>query len=359
MIQKRRATIKDVANQAGFSVATVSRILNGENSFLPETQKKVWDVAHSLGYEPSASARKLRAGAEEPERTRTNLIMHILALGSANPVGDKDIAASMHLFDWYALQQGYFTTNYQYYNLEGFRCPLLLDRLIDGAVVGTPHDDVVRSVSQKVPTVLLNVGDSHLFPELHRVNPAVEDGMRELLLMAYDLGHRNAAAIGAAEQYYQQNSFAIRFLRKYVNLAHEIGIQLTDSHRFQPSHLNSDNHNDLMQEITEILIPEIKSGDITLIICEDFVYSNSITMLLKEKGIRIPEDVSVIGVDSSPSTGESNITSAKLNWEQMFQTAIKILDDLINHTSLPCREFRIATKLNQGVTLGPACTVRK
>ena len=356
MIKKRRATIKDVATQAGFSVATVSRILNGENSFLPATQKKIWDIAHALGYEPSASARKLRAGVDETERTRTNLIMHILAIGSEDPMGDKDIAACIHSFDWQALQQGYFTTNYQYYRSEGFRCPLLLDRLIDGAVIGSPHTEVIRSVSQKVPTVLLNVGDSHLFPELHRVNPAVEDGMRQLLMQAYDLGHRSAAAIGAPEPLVKDESFAIRTLRKYVNLADEIGINIANEHRFQPVDLTPETHNRIMDKITDSLCQAIHSGKISLVICEEYVYTNTIVDFLKQKGIRIPEDVSVIGVNSSFTEiwNPTAVTSVVVNWKLMFQTTIRILDDLINGTSLPCREYRIATSINEGETLGAA-----
>ena len=354
MKENKRATIKDVANLAGVSVATVSRILNGENSFLPETRKKIWETAHALGYEPSSSARILRAGKDSQERTRTNLIMHIFALGSENPIGDNNIAACMHMFDWHALQQGYFTTNYQYYSLSGFRCPLLLDRLIDGAVIGAPHEDVIQCVSRKVPTVLLNVGESHLFPELHRVNPAVETGMRALLLQAYALGHRNVAVIGAKEQPHQQNSFAIRSMRQYINLLQELDFSVEKKHCYQPENLTSENHDEVMEAITESLIPEIKAGNITLIVGEEYVYSNTIYSILKRKGIRIPEEVSIIGTDSSTSPAELNVTSITLNWEEMFQTSIKILDDLINGTSLPCREYRISTKLNQGETLGTA-----
>jgi DNA-binding LacI/PurR family transcriptional regulator len=113
-----------------------------------------------------------------------------------------------------------------------------------------------------------------------------------------------------------------------------------------------------MEAITESLIPEIKAGNITLIVGEEYVYSNTIYSILKRKGIRIPEEVSIIGTDSSTSPAELNVTSITLNWEEMFQTSIKILDDLINGTSLPCREYRISTGINEGDSLG-AAPVRK
>lgn len=54
-----RPTIKDVARLAGVSVATVSRIVNGLPGYSPETRKKVMSVIDELGYKPNAVARNL------------------------------------------------------------------------------------------------------------------------------------------------------------------------------------------------------------------------------------------------------------------------------------------------------------
>ncbi|KZZ85103.1 LacI family DNA-binding transcriptional regulator [Bacillus sp. SJS] len=54
-----RPTIKDVARDSGVSVATVSRIVNGLPGYSPETRKKVMKVIEDLGYKPNAVARNL------------------------------------------------------------------------------------------------------------------------------------------------------------------------------------------------------------------------------------------------------------------------------------------------------------
>ncbi len=52
-------TIKDVARVAGFSVATVSRVLNGSGPVKPETEQRVRDAARQLRFTPNVAARSL------------------------------------------------------------------------------------------------------------------------------------------------------------------------------------------------------------------------------------------------------------------------------------------------------------
>jgi DNA-binding LacI/PurR family transcriptional regulator len=55
-------TIKDVAREAGVSIATVSYVLNGKHSSIStETRRLVWEAAERIGYMPNATARNLRA----------------------------------------------------------------------------------------------------------------------------------------------------------------------------------------------------------------------------------------------------------------------------------------------------------
>ncbi|HWU09983.1 MAG TPA: LacI family DNA-binding transcriptional regulator, partial [Streptomyces sp.] len=60
------ASIKDVAAQAGVSVATVSRVLNSHPSVSPDARRRVLAAVDALGYRPNAVARSLRT-----DQTRT------------------------------------------------------------------------------------------------------------------------------------------------------------------------------------------------------------------------------------------------------------------------------------------------
>jgi DNA-binding LacI/PurR family transcriptional regulator len=63
VLRKRRATISDVANLAGVSIATVSRVVNGTAPVAQDTVDRVQRAIAMLGYTPHAAARKL-AGHE-------------------------------------------------------------------------------------------------------------------------------------------------------------------------------------------------------------------------------------------------------------------------------------------------------
>jgi LacI family transcriptional regulator len=58
----RRATIRDVAADAGVSIGTASKALNGQGRLRPETRQRVADAARRLGFAPNALAQALLAG---------------------------------------------------------------------------------------------------------------------------------------------------------------------------------------------------------------------------------------------------------------------------------------------------------
>lgn len=54
---KRRVTIYQVSKESGYSLATVSRVINNKSNVTEETKKKIMDVIERLGYKPSAIAQ--------------------------------------------------------------------------------------------------------------------------------------------------------------------------------------------------------------------------------------------------------------------------------------------------------------
>ena len=63
-----------------------------------------------------------------------------------------------------------FAIPYCYYKQGGFQCPPLLNDLIDGAIIGTPHLEIVNTVKAKVPVVLMDVPFSMDFVDVPMVN---------------------------------------------------------------------------------------------------------------------------------------------------------------------------------------------
>ena len=65
MEEKKQATIVDVARAAGVSVATVSRVVNGNYPVKQETKEKVKQAINSLNYVPNVQARELNTRKQD------------------------------------------------------------------------------------------------------------------------------------------------------------------------------------------------------------------------------------------------------------------------------------------------------
>lgn len=89
---EKKATVKDVAREAGVSVATVSYIMNDrtDQKIRPETRKKVLQIANLLNYRPSHAAKSLATG-------RNNMIGLAYSLGENHPSRNHEILQFAHL----------------------------------------------------------------------------------------------------------------------------------------------------------------------------------------------------------------------------------------------------------------------
>jgi DNA-binding LacI/PurR family transcriptional regulator len=69
-------TLKDIAKEAGVSISTVSRIINGNssNAASKEMQDKIWSIARAGGYVPNTSAQALK------QKNRENVSLHFRVL---------------------------------------------------------------------------------------------------------------------------------------------------------------------------------------------------------------------------------------------------------------------------------------
>lgn len=142
--------IKDIAEQAGVSPATVSRYLNNRPGQMTEqTRARIAEVIERTGYRPRAAARNLRS-------TRTNLIGVILA-DIANPYS----SAMLEGLSSAAAQRGCslmtaISGNDPQKELEALR--RLTDAGVDGIVLNTcgGNDGVIATTAARVPLVLLD-----------------------------------------------------------------------------------------------------------------------------------------------------------------------------------------------------------
>ncbi|HRY29166.1 MAG TPA: LacI family DNA-binding transcriptional regulator [Elusimicrobiota bacterium] len=274
----RRVTMKDVAEHCGVSLSTVSLVLSGDQRIPPDTTQRVLEVVKALGYRPNLIARNLAK-----QRSRT--------LGVVLP----DLGAVVdHSFFTEALKGVYSETSRQGYRLlleiatpqflsRRFYLRLLKENSVDGIVyLGTTlKDDFLREI-EPYQYPFLMVGGYLDDAQLSYVAVDNEAGAHMATKHLIDLGHRRIGHIAGSAAV----SSARDRLRGYRRALEEAGIP------FEPT-LVVDGHYkaDVAQEVCRGLL----ANKVTAVYAGSDWMASGAFRAIKEAGLRIPQDVSVIG----------------------------------------------------------------
>lgn len=336
----KKPTIKEVAKEAQVSIATVSYVLSGRTNYTEATRKRVWDAASRLDYIPSKQARGLRQGSAAGKRARTNMIMRITCLGRAEVLGDRMDADLGQLFDVLANRKGFYTTTYRYHKSIGFQCPLLLDELIDGVIMGSPHVDAIQAVAAKLPVVLVDAGLYSGYGNIPVVNVDVQTAAVELLAGAGKC-HSSAVLVTPPPEYLANPHGEMLKLA-----ADREGMRVKD----WIFTMGEGEHDSVMRKVADGLCAEIRKKKIDLILSRDTPYADSLYELLLERGISIPGDVSLATVDSTLLC-KNDIARISYDWSSLFNAALEVLEHLINGETASCRQYLVPALIHAGKTL--------
>jgi DNA-binding LacI/PurR family transcriptional regulator len=273
-----RATLKDVARVAGVSTKTVSNVINGYAYLRPETRAKVEQAIAQLNYRPNVTARNLRRGS-------TGLIA--LALPEIGNPYFSEVAQ-------YVVQEA------QRHELtvlidctEGIaeREQLVLDgfhaRVIDGVIL-LPHAlrlDDLRRRTDDTPLVMLGERVAHYADGVAIDSRAAARAATEHLL---DIGRRRIAAIGGSH-----NSGTIARLRYegYAEALQAAGLS--------PDPNLSSAPRPYVSEAGAVAMARLIDGGARFdaVFCHNDLLALGALSVLRARGLRVPDDVAVIGID--------------------------------------------------------------
>lgn len=278
------ATIKDVAKHAGVSTATVSHVINGTRTVLPETRELVLSAIQDLNYRPSAVARGLTTNS-----TRT---IGVVIADVMSPY----FASLLHDLEDLLSQRGYnlFVCNtYEQANREAYNLELLLDKRVDGVIItptGYEQPIYTQFNQQAIPLVFIDrkppgVEGSFVGVDNHS---ASYQATRYLI----DLGHRRIGLVSLIPQ-----TSAVRARIAGFHAAMEsAGIPI------DPALVSS---SDFQVAMAEKAVRDLLSlGDPpTAIIAGSHIATLGALQALIALGLEYPRDVSLVCFDNSRWTG--------------------------------------------------------
>ncbi|MEM6784391.1 MAG: LacI family DNA-binding transcriptional regulator [Bacteroidota bacterium] len=306
------ATIRDVAERAGVSISTVSRVLNDTARVTHTKRKRVLEAAEFLGYAPNPAARTL-------------LSKQTSSLGVLLPfVSGEFFSELLHSLDTAAQDAGYFlliSTSHRH--RDEFRAArMMLEKRVDGLIVMAPElrpreAQVLASASE--PVVFINT-DAEGLP-FDTVNFDNRGGSYALTSHLLELGHCNIGIIRGPDGAKDADQRLTGF---HLALA-EAGITPRPEWILMGEYTLEAGY-----EVAKPLFAQPKHP--TALLCANDYCAAGAIRAAHEAGLRVPDDLSVVGFDGLPSTlyTQPPLTTARVPINLVGHTAISLLLDRID-----------------------------
>ena len=312
-------TIYDIAEATGYSAPTVSKALNGQGSLSEETRQRILDKAKELGYEPNITARTLTT-------KKSHLIGVIyddtgMNMGFAHPLfspvltrfREKIEAAG---YDIIFLSRHF---NMTYFSHANFRC-------IDGVIIINPATNTPADFQDFIKTDLPRVSTNSVFEGIPTV-------ITENVQSGYDAaeylvkhGHKKIAYISAPV-----NGISTAPDERYEGFKSALEhYQLYDESLYE---LSADWTKECGAEAFGRLIKRRK--DITAVFVTNDQLAFGVYEYAKKHGIRIPEDISVIGFDDEIASEYLGLTTFRQSTTEIADIASQLMLDQIDGKEVP------------------------
>ena len=299
-------TIRDIAQATGVSATTVSNVIHGRNKRVSaETIQSINDAIKELGYVPNMSARSLVSSSSKV----IGFVNHVITRTDTNMMDDPFHSAAIGAIETALRENGYYlmlrtvetaeelVAFLQNWNMDGlFFTGIFKDKFFD-SVAGL-HIPVVLIDSYVHTPQFCNVGLEDFTGSYNATHYLIQKGHRHIAFAS-----PNIKDGGVLQE---------RFLGYKAALA-EASIPFDKSIVFQQE-MDIDSCKLVCEDI-------VKHPEITGMVVSADIMAAGIMAGLRSKGIRIPDDISIVGFDHDSSGYESEGTScgrfhaAAVGWE--------------------------------------------
>lgn len=325
------ASMKEVARLAGVSVATVSQVLRGTKRFTPEVEARVRAAARELGYLPDLRASALRTGRSD--------IVGVLLPDLSNPY----FPALLNALEVAARAAGLLVLVHDSGNevgLERHALERLASVRVDG-LLWVPSDASVAGAKalprRDLPVVTLD----RPLPGRDAVYSDHAQGGRLLARHLLALGRRRVALLAGPAELPSARARRRGFLEAFEPLAPVFEGAAAFTHR-------------LPEPVRRRLRQAV--GGFDAVVCPNDAVAIGVVRVLREAGVRVPQDVCVTGFDDIPWAAmmEPPLTTVRQPLAAIGAEAVRLLLERIRAPEREPRQVMLPVELVERASTAPA-----
>ena len=333
-------TIYDISEKAGVSIATVSRVLNGSNNVSPQTKQKVLDVIQKYEYTPNAFARGLGLNTM---KTIGFLCADSSDIYTAKAIYYLEALLKKNHYNSILCCSGYDLADRQ----NGMN--LLLRQKVDAIIlVGSSYvydneadNRYIIDAAVRTPIIVMNA--SLKAPNVYSVFSNDRDSVCEATLELIRAGITDVLF------FYNTHSYSCtRKLEGFCKALERAGIPL----RQEMLRYYDGSHEDI-PAMAANLKEAIQEG-ITFhaVMAADDMLALGAVKYAREQGVKIPEDLSIIGYNNSMLTRicQPELTSIDNHLETLCGHMITILLGILNGEEMPAESLIPGELVKRGTT---------
>lgn len=324
---------KEVALAAGVSEATVSHVINGTKYVSPELTMRVRKAIEEKGYRLNNAARCLA----------TSRSGHLALI--VNNLKNPRYAEVAEAMQAEARARGYIvsTIDINLFNFTEDAVFDLISRNIDGLFLATYIDSMEPAIQRAYEQGIKIISGIPRFGQVLDVE--YKNAIRDMISRLAELGHEKIA-------YLSGYSIKESSHEKYVNFREAVEEQglLVDPKLIvdgePPFVADMDAGYHAMKQLLE------QTRDFTAVFAVNDLVAIGAIKALREQGLRVPEDVSLVGCDNIQFSSymEPTLATIRVPKAEMGKLAVDMLCDIINGS--PCENIILTTEFQPGGTIG-------
>ena len=334
-------TLKDVAARCGYSTAAVSKALNGRSDINTNTARQIREVARDMGYIPNTAARTLI--------TNSSMSVGLLFYLEETTIWEHEYFAAIAASVQEVMEKEGFDiapVNIARKSVVGSCADYCRHRNYDGVLVMSVDNNAREltefvASSQSLPMVMIDAW----LPERSAVISDNYTGARDLIYYAYSRGHRRIAFIHGEDTLVTQAR-----IKGVQDACRDLYLPFPGEYLVSGTYRSTEKTAEAFSALMSLPQPP------TCILCPDDYAALGAYNQAAKMGLRIPQDISLIGYDGIPLAQvlSPRLTTLRQDSRGIGRQAAELLLGIIKDPQAPCRQIYLPGAIVEGESVDEA-----